>query len=58
MENIEHPPTPPTEHEANEEHEQRAPRGALVFVLVMAIAYAIYWFAEWYNIVVIRGGAQ
>lgn len=36
--------------------EGQAPRGALVFVLLMAVGYAIYWFTEWYNIVITRGG--
>lgn len=43
----------PTNH--SEGHE--APTGALVFGFLMLAFYAFYFFFQWYEIVVLRGGA-
>ncbi len=53
-------PEPPTPHtntsgEADSEHESFAPRGTLLFLLVMLLGYALYWAYLWFIVVIERG---
>jgi|GEM_PF-5468396 len=53
---------PPAEAPAVEENETQesnheAPMGAFVFGFLLLAFYFIYFFAQWYEIVVLRGGA-
>lgn len=47
---------PPDITAAHEDHEEFRPSGAYRFALLMIVAYIIYFFLTYHEIVILRGG--
>ncbi len=51
------PQAAPPEQAAGNDHDDFRPAGAFRFVLLLIVAYIIYFFLTYHEIVILRGGA-
>lgn len=51
------PPAESSPEEEPQENSHEAPMGAFVFGILLLTFYFVYFFLQWYEIVVLRGGA-
>lgn len=52
---VERPLSPPESEQVATERDSFAPRGTLIFVLLMLLGYALYWAYLWFIVVIERG---